>query len=479
MYTFGLTALAAIAYKLYESHKVTIESLDQQAKANRSALESTNELKEKLEALEAVTKTMPASLKALLGSTKELDAAQLLQAAHLAGEGMAAAQRKILADKDEIGALNSLIAENKLQVEGTKEGTYAHTVAAQALQEHAAKVTALETDIKLQNQSITQAKADIGAYAQGLAGATAQTEKLTKAGEENQKAIEKQAQAVEKLRMGQIKASLDADKAISEMRKDQLEYQIALDKRYQKQEEDERRWFGLAKSNMDQYRSIVSSTFQSAANTVGSAFAKMAVEGKSFAEVTKHLIVTVVEEMIGKFVAMGIEWAAMQAYRAASSATAESAISEQVTAQTGVRTAAVLTGNVKIATSYAAVAEAAAGAFGAMLGPAGSAQAVAEETGIMAPIVAQAAAATGIDFIADKPTFLQVGEGGQGEHVQVTPLSQSGGGGRGGGDTYFEFGDIIVQGVKNPREFADQIALLVIQAIRGRGQISAIGQSIH
>jgi hypothetical protein len=96
---------------------------------------------------------------------------------------------------------------------------------------------------------------------------------------------------------------------------------------------------------------------------------------------------------------------------------------------------------------------------------------------------AHVAAATGADFIADRPTRLLVGEGGQGERVQVTPLSQGGGGsssstGANGDTYYFTFGDIVAQGVSDPRAFANKIALLISQAIRGRGQINATGKSI-
>ena len=91
--------------------------------------------------------------------------------------------------------------------------------------------------------------------------------------------------------------------------------------------------------------------------------------------------------------------------------------------------------------------------------------------------------ATGADFITDRPTNLLVGEGGEGERVQVTPLSQGGGGsssstGANGDTYYFTFGDIVAQGVSDPRAFANKIALLISQAIRGRGQINATGKSI-
>ena len=97
-------------------------------------------------------------------------------------------------------------------------------------------------------------------------------------------------------------------------------------------------------------------------------------------------------------------------------------------------------------------------------------------------MVVAASAAVGADFIADEPTHLLVGEGGQAERISVTPMSQSGSSNSAaasGQGININFGDIIVQGIQNPRDFADQIALLVTQSIRGRAQLNMTGRGIY
>ena len=245
------------------------------------------------------------------------------------------------------------------------------------------------------------------------------------------------------------------------------------------------KWFGVTTTAANQASSIMSSSFQSAASGVGSAFAKMIVEGQNFGKAIKALSISVAEKVIEDFVTMGIEWGVMNATRVVVQSAADAGIIGESTAAALAQKAITGAYATDAVFAYEAVALAAAAAFGAIGGPPGSKAAVVAEKAIFAPIegLAIASAATGADFITDQPTRLLVGEGGQAERVQVTPLSSGGSSSSStgaNGDTYnFTFGNIILQGVQNPRELADKLSLLIMQSIRGRGQISAVGKSIH
>ena len=86
--------------------------------------------------------------------------------------------------------------------------------------------------------------------------------------------------------------------------------------------------------------------------------------------------------------------------------------------------------------------------------------------------------AVGGDFLVDQPTRLLVGEGGQSERVTVTPLSKSSTTNSTANVTNINIGNISLPSVKNPRDFIDQLALLVTQNIRGRGQLNLVGKGI-
>jgi hypothetical protein len=234
------------------------------------------------------------------------------------------------------------------------------------------------------------------------------------------------------------------------------------------------KWFGASTNYTQELVSYSSTEFKSMSSSFGNVAGDMLAKGQNFTTATRGLIANMASEAISHFVTMGVEWAAMKAYQWATGAAADAA------GMTASEVATLATTKTEVM-MWAEVAGAAAAAGSAALGPEASipigiAERVAVDTTFMV-------AATGADFIADKPTMLQVGEGGQGERVQVTPLSQGGGGsssstGANGDTYYFTFGDIVAQGVSDPRAFANKIALLISQAIRGRGQINATGKSI-
>jgi hypothetical protein len=448
------------------------------------------------------TTALAASLKGYKDDTEAINAytaagGRLSEALKAVAASTTEAAQKTIA---ELSATNSAKLATDLETEAIAKNTLAYVQRSSARNNDTTGLAATTAALKSATSAVDDDRAAVEANAHGYAtwqeyikGTTKSLTDNADAGKQGQAVYDSlNAEAVkylatqEKLEGQQTKASLAFENEMSSMRASQVSYQVALDKRYQDQDTKERASFGLMKTNADQAKSIISSSFQSAANSVGQSFAKIAVEGGNAMQAIKALGIQVTEDLIAKFVSMGVEWAAIQVYRTVTHASAEAGIkATEVAALTG----SVVANHVAagaVASSWAFAADTAAAAWGAMLGgPPASAAAVAAEAAIVMPLAAGAhvAAATGADFIADRPTRLLVGEGGQGERVQVTPLSQGGGGsssstGANGDTYYFTFGDIVAQGVSDPRAFANKIALLISQAIRGRGQINATGKSI-
>ena len=247
-------------------------------------------------------------------------------------------------------------------------------------------------------------------------------------------------------------------------------------------EQQIKQWLGVAQNADATLVSSASSAFLSIRSGFSNSVASMIVEGKNFGASMHQVFIQAAEQVISKLIEVEVVDRAInlarQGYAIATGATQTIAAEEAAVAT--LATDKIV--KIHEAATSLSLAVLNAEAFGALGGPLGSAASGSAEFEIASPWAAATAAATGADFIADRPTRMLVGEGGQSERVTVTPISQGGGGtsSGGGGDTVVTFtGDIVVNGIQNPRAFADQIALLVTQAIRGRAQINLVGKSIH
>lgn len=83
---FGLGALAAIGYKVYDSHKKSAETLAELTKKQNDALQTTSELSARLNELATSGILLTPAMKRLASVTEELHLAQLRNSQHLAGE---------------------------------------------------------------------------------------------------------------------------------------------------------------------------------------------------------------------------------------------------------------------------------------------------------------------------------------------------------------------------------------------------------
>ena len=476
----GFTAAAAVGYKLVESHNQHKESLEKLLEKQQSEVQADHDLTDKLEAYKAAVGSLPPDLKRLSDAIDADTAAKLRNAQATAGQTLEAARRALQANEEETASLKARTAANLEANNATMGDAEAHVVNTVAIGIERDRLKTLSEAHAGLEKNLRLAESALEANSEGFASNDERLKKNTESANKSTESVNKLTEASAKLKLEQSKLQGEADKAFDGMRKDAQKYQIDLDKMWQEQDKKQRASFGLLETNSKHAGGIISSTFQSAATGVGMGFAKMIVEGKNFGESMKALGIEVAESLIADFVAMGIKWAVMQAYRVVTHATAQSGI--QAT-ETAALTGSVVANHIAagaVASSWAFSAETAAAAWGAIVGgPPGSSAAVAAETAIVAPLAtaAHVAAATGRDMMVDRPTMLWVGEGGEGERVTVTPKSKMGG--RGGGGVSISFGDIIIQGVQDPRKIADQVALLITQAVRGRGQLSLVGPSIY
>jgi len=227
--------------------------------------------------------------------------------------------------------------------------------------------------------------------------------------------------------------------------------------------------FGLQSNVLKDFQKLGLNVANTVATSFGNAFAKMIVDGATFSDVMTSLWKQIASQVIAEIVAMGVRYALYEAVKAIQAATGAG---EQVLFASAA--------NYLIASSAAWVA--AANAYATAAGIPGLAEARAaqafSEVKMMAVAAGALKMAVGGDFLVDQPTRLLVGEGGQSERVTVTPLSKSSTTNSNSNVTNISIGNISLPSVKNPRDFIDQLALLVTQNIRGRGQLNLVGKGI-
>ncbi len=191
---FGLTALAAIGFKVYEGHEKQAEKLAELTKKQAENFKTTHELLTKLEEYsQAVKKTAP-ELDRLYDATKRLDDLQRGNIAGTTAQAIAAAGRKIEKDREEISTNEALRLMYERLATSTLARAHAHESATKSANEMSAKIRELNTDIAAQNQIISKGTADIKAHAGGYLDAA---DKATKLKEAAEKATEAEKKASE------------------------------------------------------------------------------------------------------------------------------------------------------------------------------------------------------------------------------------------------------------------------------------------
>jgi len=237
---------------------------------------------------------------------------------------------------------------------------------------------------------------------------------LTEINKGNIKSIEEQVTEGKKLQAEQEKGADAGKKAMEDALKEELQKSHQF---FQAQ----MLWTNELKNTSEQAFKSISSGF-------GNAIGAMVVEGQSLSQSMDQVFTKMAESFIGQVTEMIVVWAALKALMMISPGGAA--------AFQGMATAAF--------------PQIAANVYGSSV-----------------PKMA-----SGGTMIADQPTLAVFGEAGP-EMATFSPM----GGGRssgGGGDTYNINLQTHVYGVTDPKQIADQIGPLIVQNIRGRGNIGFV-----
>lgn len=428
---FGVAAAAAgaliLAYeKLSKSTKDHGEELDKHVKALSTDIESTGQLRDKLDGYSESVGGLTPRLEGLAKANNALYEAQRALLTIELKEKIEQLDTAIQKQQETSVKVTAGYAAEAAALDRYAQGSDGAIAANAALTEQLDK-----QDVELKKLEATKAMAmaTLDSLAKGYTGVTDEIDKTTKAMDEEAEWLEK------------LNDATNRDIKIAEEYGDKM-FQ-AQEKRIQAEENAETRsiklqderlskmehFFGVQANDEMQAEALAGRVSQSFANNFGNAFAKALVEGKSFTEEFQKAFQNMAEQIIADLVKMIIE--------------------QEI---------------------FNALIGAGMGGWGTVGTGMGNTSAFGPSANFFA---------SGVDTVFDRPTPIMVGEGGEPERVQVTPLSQMGGGGGGGGGTTVNANITVnAYGVNDPRELAEQTAPHIIDIIRGRGNLSFTGPNI-
>ena len=476
---FGLTALAAIIYKLVEGNKKHEESLRELAEEQ---VKNFNESAATLKIFDELHKNLTTKLSpAMAEYEKSIRAVNAAQSQSL----ITSLKKEI---EDNAKSIENLEKANKSYLATIIEQKDAQATQIKGLEEQGVQVRNVGSDIKSFSKYIDEnsakiktltttnieAKAKLEALAHGFSTAEEYAKSLTKTTGELDKAdaaLTRQIDALNSLekqyaaeglaasgsawqtKTAKIQAELNKElgaitdhynKGLEAAKKDSLDTtklaiakEEAITAAHQKSLAEQTAataaWFGVTGGYMSMLSDIGSNTFKSMADGIGTSFSKMVVEGASWNKSMTALFKDMKEQFIAAVVSMSIKWAAFQ----------------------------VLKG-----------------------------------VGLFASGGTSIFAAQGFVGTVNKPTTFVAGEGNEDEFVSIIPKSQMAQGvhaftpgaaaaggaavssGSGGGDTY-HIGPFIAQGTEDSTAFMKRCLDFILRETRGRGQITVRSASIH
>ena len=474
----GLVAVAAVGYKVIESHNKHKESLVQLLDTQVKSFESS---KKTVEVFDELHKNLTTKLSpAMQAYEKDIRAKN-------AAESSSAIGTLLTQIKEEKESIDKLSTANTFYTKTLHDNKDAIDNATKSIGYGMSPATAIFLDqmgrfsfslgenkkkLKELTSEMTANQAQAEALAHGFATAALYAESLSKNTKDASKAEEGLTRQIDALnsmqkqyaaeglaltgtvwqtRTAKIQAELEKEtraimdhyhKGVEAAKKDGTDtlalkvaalnaIAAAQGKAAEQGEAKEAEWFGISSGFMTGLSDIRSNTFKSMADGVGNAFGKMVVEGANWNKSMTALFKDLKEQFISAVVSMMVKWAAFSA----------------------------LKGMGLIATG---------GAAGAVF------------------------AAQGFVGTVSKPTTFVAGEAGE-EFVSIIPKSQMGfgmqplssgmslasgaaGAGAGGGNTtvnnYF-----TIPGADNPQAVADAVMQKIIYAVRGRGQIPFVRET--
>lgn len=479
---FGLGALAAIIYKLVESHNKHKESL---VKLIESQVKSFNESEATVRIFDELHKNLTTKLSPAMAeyekSIRAVNAAQ--------SQTLITSLKKEIEDNNE--SIKNLTKANKSYQATIEDQKNAQFTQVKGLEEQGVQVRKISNDIKdftryigdnatkIKNLTTAnvEAKAKLEALAHGFSTAEEYAKSLTKSTKDLTKADDALARQIDALnslekqhlaesaalsgfiwqaKTSKIQAELSKQtSAIMDHYRKGMEaakksgadttaltiaalkaVQAAQDKADSERGTKALKWHGISIDLINGVAIAGIKAGNTIADGMGKGFAEMLVDGKSWNKSMTALFHDLKVQFIADVTSMMIKWAAFQALK-----------------------------KVGLFTSGGA----AAAVF----------------------------AAQGFVGTVNKPTTFVAGEGNEDEFVSIIPKSQmaqgvhpftpgaaaagagaSAGGSGGGGDT-FNIGPFIAQGNDNPSGFAQKVMEYILRETRGRGQITVKSASIH
>jgi hypothetical protein len=426
-----LAASAAVVYKVVQGQKDLAKELGEARNKTEQSLKSHQSLLDKFKEYETKVGPLTASMKRLRDATVNLMEAERAHA-------------EFVATRESV-VLNKQIADIVRQEKGIRAAIVATNDEKKSLIEHLAslastsalygdsakKLDELNLKEKDLRSELEMVNAGFDAYKVKQGGAVAAMDSGIKAADEEKKKIEESAAKWEKWANAKITAINKSREAMHRAWKEE-------DAAMAKADAKDRQVFGAMATQAEGFASAAGSAFGGLASNVGSSMARMIVYGEkwkeSFADIMKSVVATFIQAVIE----MEIRWLAFMAVK---------------------------------------------GIAGAFSGGIGSVPMVpAASSGYSFGGGMQGA--LGLDEYVDRPTMFLAGEAGRPERVSISPLgggaSDKGGGtaGGGGGNTY-NIGPFIAQGVDDPAEFGRSVMNYIMQQIRGRGQIKAVGPGLY
>lgn len=459
----GVVGLAAAAFKLmHDSHEKHKEDLEKTVKAETDVLNTTANLINTLDAYKQAVKTMAPELAALMRATQDLDAVQREHLTHTEGLALANSQKKLLANKDEIASLeqSKREAEAKMLVLGKETAIYSENAAYVKTYEKSIR-DLKDADVVLE-QETRRLQADIKAQGEGYSDAATKAKTLAEAAKANAVAQKEYADFIahgfkeqqaaeteyEKFHQKMVnEASTATDTSVSkhintkrreldtefDMERQHLERSALTFNQYnnaieQLDRDQARVHEALAEekarvdaSHLTHLATATKTAFDAANLAVSTAIGAMIVEGKSWHDAFVNFTKSIETAFISMVSQMLVKWAVFQA----------------------------ITG----------------------FGGAGSIPFASAFTGFKPR-------ALGGEDIVDRPTLFLAGDAGP-ERVNFTPMSGTAApntpskSSARGGDT-FQFGDIHIHGLTDPRAIADKLGNEIMRMVRGRGQLGFV-----
>lgn len=247
---FGLTALAAIGYKLYESHEKHTEGLEKLIKKQEEEFKKSIDLKDKLEEYEKVLGHLPPKLDAFRDATAKLLSVQTEQSSHQMGKAMAASLAHSAALQKEKDTLELMLRTQIASVTVGLNAEAALRAENSARNSFAERLADIDVKMKEEHKNYETLKVDIAAHKAGSESAMAALEKQAKA--EEKLAADRKLAAEEKKKYDDVtllqgKHILDMEqqgamattdayaKKSAEIKKYQIDQQHEIDKLHEMQ----------------------------------------------------------------------------------------------------------------------------------------------------------------------------------------------------------------------------------------------------